>query len=309
MWVLGYSCLLMTLCGMGMTSVDGFFTPPFSPSTYCCRAVPSQLNMNRARTRGEPGQNGPSPEVIDQVIGALRASTVKELGDVVVKNVKVVANPSFFLRLAQLRDEEKVAKERLKLETLGDRVVEVLQAVTKEVESRLDTSSELVQIVLSSCAEKDGEFLLPLSAERLAGLRQSMQLHWDDVDDNFLSTVQAWMKKSNEDGLEGMVVILQKVLQVYAGERILKNKSDLDTETSPSSLEVFNEILQCDPDQWTAVVTEAIASGRASGAELATRAQLAITSVVLDDASGSLGQQIMAEYMRELLTVLQAVEG
>lgn len=37
-----------------------------------------------------------------------------------------------------------------------------------------------------SAAEKDGEFLVPLSAERNAALRQSVKIHRDQLDNNFL---------------------------------------------------------------------------------------------------------------------------
>ncbi|CAN0544861.1 unnamed protein product, partial [Laminaria digitata] len=63
-----------------------------------------------------------------------------------------------------------------------------------------------------SAAEKNGEFLVPLSVDRNAALRQSVKIHRDQLDNNFLATVQAWMDKSGkEEGMEGMVVILQKV--------------------------------------------------------------------------------------------------
>lgn len=37
-----------------------------------------------------------------------------------------------------------------------------------------------------SAAEKNGEFLVPLSADRNAALRQSVKIHRDQLDNNFL---------------------------------------------------------------------------------------------------------------------------
>lgn len=37
-----------------------------------------------------------------------------------------------------------------------------------------------------SAAEKDGEFLVPLSDERISALRQSVRIHRDNLDNNFL---------------------------------------------------------------------------------------------------------------------------
>lgn len=39
---------------------------------------------------------------------------------------------------------------------------------------------------IHSAAEKNGEFLVPLSEERLAALRQSIKIHRDQLDNNFL---------------------------------------------------------------------------------------------------------------------------
>lgn len=43
--------------------------------------------------------------------------------------------------------------------------------------------------VCVSAAEKDGEFLVPLSEDRLLALRQSVKIHRDSLDNNFLVSV------------------------------------------------------------------------------------------------------------------------
>jgi hypothetical protein len=70
-----------------------------------------------------------------------------------------------------------------------------------------------VQIVVSACAEPGtGEFLLPLAPERHANLRQYMRIHYSACEAaGFLATLQAWVRKSAADNLDGMVVVLQKV--------------------------------------------------------------------------------------------------
>ena len=49
----------------------------------------------------------------------------------------------------------------------------------------------------------------------------------NDLDEGIFGSVDAWMNKSYEDGLDGMVGILQKLLQMYAGNAILNAKTEL----------------------------------------------------------------------------------
>merc|ERR1712045_632744 len=50
--------------------------------------------------------------------------------------------------------------------------------------------------------------------------------------EGFLATIDSWMNKSRQDGLDGMVVILQKVLQLYAGIQISRARQKLLVEVS-----------------------------------------------------------------------------
>ena len=47
-----------------------------------------------------------------------------------------------------------------------------------------------------------------------------------------LSTVDAWAKKAQDDGLDGMVSILRKVLQLYGGE----STADFDSGAAAQQL-------------------------------------------------------------------------
>ena len=69
----------------------------------------------------------------------------------------------------------------------------------------MESSSKMVETIVSSAAEKDGEFLVPLSKERIENVQKAIDIHFEDLDDHFLITLQGWLKKSNEDGLAGMV--------------------------------------------------------------------------------------------------------
>eukprot|EP00903_Cladosiphon_okamuranus_P010421 g9857.t1 len=173
---------------------------------------------------------------MDTIINDLKeAPDVDVLTLKVSKCVQTVAQPAFFLRLAELAEGEQDAKQRAVLEQLAIQVTAVLQKLVEFAEEKMDDSSSLLQIVVTSAAEKNGEFLVPLSEERLTALRQSIKIHRDQLDNNFLATVQAWMEKSSkEEGMEGMVVILQKILQMYASQEILLGSGSGGGKTSSS---------------------------------------------------------------------------
>ncbi|CAM9938294.1 unnamed protein product, partial [Hapterophycus canaliculatus] len=104
----------------------------------------------------------------------------------VSKCVKQVAQPAFFLRLAELAESTEDAQQRVAFERLATQVTGVLEKLVEFAEQKMDDSSSLLQIVVTSAAEKNGEFLVPLSDERLAALRQSIKIHRDQLDNNFL---------------------------------------------------------------------------------------------------------------------------
>ena len=101
--------------------------------------------------------------------------------------------------------------------------LKTLTVVVESAEQKIDDSSAILQEVVASCAEPDGEFLVPLSEERFSSLQKAVwtKMEAGELGEIALSTVDAWAKKAQDDGLDGMVSILRKVLQLYAS-RVLR---------------------------------------------------------------------------------------
>ena len=97
---------------------------------------------------------------------------IKELADTEVFNLpakvrqetilRQVGRPQFFLRIAELCDDAD-EEEREKLTALADNLAKTLTVVVESAEQKIDDSSAILQEVVASCAEPDGEFLVPLS--------------------------------------------------------------------------------------------------------------------------------------------------
>lgn len=67
-------------------------------------------------------------------------------------------------------------------------------------EENLDERARDVERIVKAASEPDsGEFLVPLSAERVDAMRAEMEaLDEADLNEGFLSTVDSWMNKAHQ---------------------------------------------------------------------------------------------------------------
>ena len=139
--------------------------------------------------------------------------------------LRTVGRPQFFLRIAELCDDasrpcghESVLlskfgvtaqadeAEKARLAALADNLASTLSVVVESAEERMDDASVALQEIVASCAEPDGEFLVPLASERFTALQSEVNTRVDkgELGEGVLSTVDAWAKKAESDGLDGM---------------------------------------------------------------------------------------------------------
>lgn len=69
----------------------------------------------------------------------------------------------------------------------------------------MSTSGEVLTEVLTAAAEEDGQWELPLRAEKLAAMRDVMIAQAARLDEAFLGSAFAWMRKAKDDKLDGML--------------------------------------------------------------------------------------------------------
>jgi hypothetical protein len=244
------------------------------------------------------------------------------------QNLKTVSSPSFFLRIAGMSDETKDESRKEQLSVLADNVVATLEAVMQRTEERMDGAAELVQGLIASAAEENGEFIVPLKPERVKFMRNKVALARAQIDEGILSTVFAYMKKANEvrrqptlllpighpdisllsrpslvshhllvqDGLDGMVVIFQKLLQLWAAEELV---------AAGAGNAVLERLLLVDEEEWSGILAAAIEAGETDAEAMQAAVQGCVERVVLQQASGSYGQRVQAEFLRELLSRLR----
>lgn len=127
--------------------------------------------------------------------------------------------------------------------------------------------------------------------------------------------------------MDGMVTILQKVLQIYAGRVISSARGQLlanvgavvsgesqataqkavaDEANTNSAAELLERMLSVDTDSWNAEVRKGL-DGECTKEQLVSEIQKTMEGVVLGLENGSMAQRVQAEYLRELLTRVEAV--
>jgi hypothetical protein len=274
--------------------------------------------------------------VMDDMITKLMKAKPYELPTAVSKAIRVVSSPRFFMRIAERVDIATSEVEKAQLSALASNLVTTIEAVVSTTEDKLDDRARAVETIVKAAAEPEsGEFLVPLSPERLDAMRLALKkIDPLDQDEGFLSTVDAWMNKSHLDGLDGMVVILQKVLQIYAGEAIKRARVELqanvgaavsgetqskaDTIISqeetlgPKPAAAFmDKLMEMDTDSWDMEMKKEFASegDAVTSNSLLSEVQRTMEAVVLGLENGSMAQRVQAEFLKELVTRIEKLDS
>jgi hypothetical protein len=273
--------------------------------------------------------------IMDDMITKLMEAKPYELPNAVSKAIRVISSPRFFIRIAERSDMTNDPIEKEKLSALANNIVTTMDAVVSTAQEKLDDRAKNVEEVVKAAAEPDsGEFLVPLSADRIAAMKARLgKINPADLDEGFLSTIDTWMNKAHEDGLDGMVGILQKVLQMYAGVAIKRARLELQASvgaavtgegqakanevvakqeaSDPKPEATFmDELLDMDTDIWDKEIRSTLSNGDSgvTVSSLTGEIQRTMEAVILGLENGSMVQRVQAEYLKELLTRVENVK-
>lgn len=233
----------------------------------------------------------------DQLIDLLlTAQDSKELTQRVAENM-LSFDQRFWLRLATRTDSASLPEEKDRLAALARTVMQLVDAMVKKTTEQLDDSSTILQKILAAAAdESTGEWKVPLQEDAIEKMKAAMELHSDALDEALLSNCFAWMRKASDDNLDGMVVILQKVLQLYSSRQLCES-----ILTAGSPVDSFlKELVAADESRWSSMIREKAKAGEISEIALMESIQRKMEGVVLGLASGSYAQRVQAEYLKEL---------
>lgn len=248
--------------------------------------------------------------IMDEMITKMADAKPYELPNAVKRAFRVCSSPRFFMRIAELADKTSDEVEKDKFAALANNLAATLEAVVSTTEDQLDERAKEVELVVKAAAEPDsGEFLVPLSNDRVVAMRESLaNMQPGRLDESFLTTVDSWIAKSHQDGMDGMVGILQKLLQQYAGMQVSRARAVLqpDAKETPSS-NLLEHLLEADSDQWDLEIGKGV-NEEVSSFALIAEIQRTMETVILGLENGSMAQRIQAEYLKELVTRVEAFQ-
>jgi hypothetical protein len=307
--------------------------PPTTSSAFlfqpCSRAAGSIRRLafsqdgsshSNQGSRLEGNRRDPTPQelsVMDEMIDRLADAKPYDLPNAVRRAFRVISSPRFFMRIAARADQAESGYDRERLSALANNLVSTIEAVVSTTTDQLDERAKQVQSVVQQAAEPDtGEFLVPLLPQRVQAMRAAMeQLDSADLDEGFLSTIEAWIQKSHRDGMDGMVGILQQALQMYAALQIQRSRPTT-TRTRPEEPEqimasddsaaaalLLDQLLGTDAESWDRVIYQADAEIRHKALALVQRTT---ESLILSLETGSFAQRVQAEYLAEINKRLEA---
>merc|ERR1711879_627264 len=119
-------------------------------------------------------------------------------------------------------------------------------------------------------------------------MQEAMDRNGGSLDDQFLSTVHAWIRKASQDSEQAdMVGLLRIVLQSYAGKALANE----DTEGASGSLNAF---LRADVAEWDVLAAQL--ADQWSEANLKEELERRMEGVVMSLPSNSYAQKVQAEY-------------
>lgn len=259
-----------------------------SPGVVCAsesEGPMSSLSLNEAAALDD---------LIDML---LDAKSAQDLSTKVAENA-LSFDQSFWLRLAARADTAQEDEQKDRLRSLANVVMQILDALVKKTDEQLTDSSEVLQEILIAGADDNGQWEVPLSDSKMESMRLVMDSRADQLDEALLSSCFAFMKKASDDNLDGMVLILQTVLQLYASRELASSAGENPSEAEQQLI----EILSARESNWANLIKEKAESGGISEESFMEALQKKMESIVLSLSSGSYAQRVQAEYLKELET-------
>ena len=257
-----------------------------APRAVKCR-VGSAPARRRISMRAGNNTSDPVAEVanMDSLIDLLIDADEEQLLKLVAENV-LSFDQKMWIRIASRSDAAESQEDKDKIMELAGKCMKIIETMVESTEDTIKVSSKLLQDIVAAAADPaTGEFDVPLQADALA--RMSEKMEGAEVDERMLNTVYAWIRKSDEDKLDGMVHILQHLLQCYAARELDTGSTALDT------------VIRASATEWPGKFEEIIAGG--FGEEAFNKdLQQRMEKVVLNLPNGSYAQRVQAEYLKEV---------
>jgi len=301
---------MMPIVPILLLSVVGLSTCAWQPPAALLRTGSVGRSASQLRWHSSPVlQMAPLPDdELAQLIQKLRAVTPEELPKLLAENLKQI-DQRLFIRLAEMSDAEQDDYEKLRIRQLATLVASSIETILDQADKQMSADAEAVQSLLRTMALDDGEFELPIPAAQLGALRNAIRSANPPLDEGFVGTVKAYMKKSDDDGLAGMVDVLRILLQTFAAERLRSLSAGSQVDADEGIQTALAAVLDATPEEWDETLRAQLLSDNAvcGAEEFTTLLQDKMGEVVLGMPAGSNVQNVIAEYLNELIGRARAI--
>jgi flagellar biosynthesis regulator FlaF len=261
-------------------------TSSSTASRGTARGVTARRRRAVASRATRDGEGVSDLAAMDAVIDLmLEAKSEEEVGKIVVENV-LMFDQKMWMRFASRSDTAEGSAEKTRIMELAGACMKLVEAMVEKTENTMEEASVNLQTVVGAAADpSSGEFDVPLNADALARMKTALESVM--VDERTLNTLYAWIRKSDENGLDGMVHILQRLLQLYAARELDENSSALDT------------VIRSNAEEWQMHFIDISKEGYNETA-FTKDLQRRMEGVVLNLPNGSYAQRVQAEYLKEI---------
>eukprot|EP00238_Polyblepharides_amylifera_P013454 CAMPEP_0196586568 /NCGR_PEP_ID=MMETSP1081-20130531/54802_1 /TAXON_ID=36882 /ORGANISM="Pyramimonas amylifera, Strain CCMP720" /LENGTH=287 /DNA_ID=CAMNT_0041908491 /DNA_START=131 /DNA_END=994 /DNA_ORIENTATION=- len=233
---------------------------------------------------------------LDKLIDLMLEAKEDEMPSLIGQNV-MSFNQKFFMRIATRNDSSTDEVQKLKLAELAGMTMRLLDKMVSQTSNKMSDSGEVLQIICAAAADPvSGELEVPLNYQQICAMRKAMSERSEQMDEAVLAQAYSWIRKSSDNGLEGMVTILQRVLQLYAAYALVPNASPTAEANTPTrSLE---EVLSSNIEDWERILSNA--ADQEFGGVFIEELQKKMEEVVLGMPNGSYAQRVLAEYLKQV---------
>lgn len=255
---------------------------------------------------------------VDRLIDMLRDANPKELQKLVVENI-LAFNEGFWIRLAARTDTCKSEDDKKDYEELALSVMSIVDLVVHKTKEKIESATDVLKEILKPLVDVDEEISWPPRDPKALDLMEKELIKREqegNLDEGFLSEVNAQLRQAKEDGDKpGLEAMLQKVLQRYAS-RILSKRSYAKKGNEILKAEQFLEsIIKAPEEEWNILLINGmtVGKGEISPEEFQAVIKKRIERALIRTEGGSYQQRVLIEYINgiqsraeEIVKVLQS---
>uniref|UniRef100_A0ACD5TJ60 Uncharacterized protein n=2 Tax=Avena sativa TaxID=4498 RepID=A0ACD5TJ60_AVESA len=279
--------------------------PAHSPRRRAFHAHRRRRNtLLRAAVKG-PEESFKKTIEVDRLIDMLREANPRELDLIVVENI-LAFSEGFWVRLAARIDLCKSDDDKKDYEELAENIMNIVDRVVHKTDEKIEQSTDVLKAIISPVMHEGEEAMWPprnpealeLMEKEISNREKAGQL-----DESFLSEVNAQLRQAKDAADKpGLLVMLQKVLQLYASNFLRKRSYAYKGGEVVVPEKFLESIIEAPESEWNKLLLDGLTVGKGdvSPEELHAVTKKRIERILIRTEGGSYQQRVLVEYIKEI---------